>query len=327
MTLDHALVGIPRNPVPAGAVTGTFKAYDGMEIRHARWDPPRRGRKGTVCVFPGRAEFIEKYFETVSDLRQRGFAVAMIDWRGQGGCSRILRNPRKGHVEDFAQYDRDLAQFMSDIVLPDCPPPYFALAHSMGGNILLRAACMRDCWFDRMVLSAPMIRLGGRAPSLGLTDFVSQAAVFFGLGDLYLPGGAFFLPGGGPHEMSGMEPFEGNLQTSDRRRFKRNREILEAAPALGLGGPTIAWVQAAAASMKAINSFGFPPKVHVPVLMVAAGNDQVVSGKAIDELAMQLRAGDRIVIDGARHEVLQEKDAFREQLWAAFDAFVPGEKG
>ena len=41
---------------------------------------------------------------------------------------------------------------MTQIVLPDCPPPYFALAHSMGANILLRAACHRDCWFDRMVL-------------------------------------------------------------------------------------------------------------------------------------------------------------------------------
>ena len=77
------LVDIPANPVPEGAVSGTLKTRDGVTLRFARWQPPP-GRKGTVCLFTGRAEFIEKYFETVRDLRARGFAVAMLDWRGQG---------------------------------------------------------------------------------------------------------------------------------------------------------------------------------------------------------------------------------------------------
>ena len=75
--LPMTLVGIPRNPVPAGAVAGSFIAHDGMEIRYARWSPPKRGRKGTVCLFTGRAEYLEKYFETV----QRRVAVAAMDWR------------------------------------------------------------------------------------------------------------------------------------------------------------------------------------------------------------------------------------------------------
>ena len=89
------LVSIPANPVPEDVVSGTIKTPDGAELRFARWAPPA-GRKGTVCVFAGRSESIEKYFETVRDLRERGFAVAMIDWRGQGHSSRRLRDPRKG---------------------------------------------------------------------------------------------------------------------------------------------------------------------------------------------------------------------------------------
>jgi len=297
-------------------VSGTLTAFDGAELRYARWRPPARGRKGTVCLFGGRTEFIEKYFETISDLRQRGFAVAIMDWRGQGGSSRSLRNGFKGHVESFTEYDADLAQFMSEVVLPDCPPPYFALAHSMGANIVLRAACARDCWFERMVFAAPLIRFGKGAPSLGLIDGLAQLAVFFGLGDAYIPSGK--------DEAIELGPFEGNRLTSDRRRFDRNRLILEAAPQLGLGAPTIAWVRAAVESMTIVNAFGFPPQVHVPVLMIAAGEDRVVSNLAIEELAMQLRAGARVVIDGARHELLQEREGLREQLWAAFDAFVPG---
>ena len=75
------LIPIPANPVPEGATVGTVKTADGALLRFARFAPPP-GRKGTLCVFAGRAEFIEKYFETVRDLRARGFAVATFDWRG-----------------------------------------------------------------------------------------------------------------------------------------------------------------------------------------------------------------------------------------------------
>ena len=39
---------------------------------------------------------------------------------------------------------------------------------------------------------------------------------------------------------------------------------------------------------------------------------------------MWLRGGSVLMIDGARHEILQEADVYREQLLAAFDAYVPG---
>ena len=145
------LVSIPANPVPDDAVAGTFKTPDGVSLRFARWAPPP-GRKGTVCLFQGRSEFIEKYFETVRDLRARGFAVATLDWRGQGLSDRALRNPRKGYVRNFAQYQIDLETFINEIVLPDCPPPLFALGQSMGATILLRAAHAGHRWFDRTVL-------------------------------------------------------------------------------------------------------------------------------------------------------------------------------
>ena len=86
------LVTLSSNPVPSGAVVGTFKGHGDVLLRFARWGATRTPRHGTACLFPGRAEFIEKYFEVVADLRRRGYAVAIMDWRGQGGSERALAN-------------------------------------------------------------------------------------------------------------------------------------------------------------------------------------------------------------------------------------------
>ena len=110
------LISLARNPVPTGATTGMLKGYDGHELRYALWEATRGPRRGTMCIFEGRTEFIEKYFETVGDLRRRGFAVAIMDWRGQGASARPVGDPRKGHIHSFSEYDRDLRCFMRDIL-------------------------------------------------------------------------------------------------------------------------------------------------------------------------------------------------------------------
>jgi lysophospholipase len=308
------LVSIPANPVPGDVVTGTLKTADGVALRFARWAPPR-GRKGTVCLFQGRAEFIEKYFETVRDLRARGFAVATFDWRGQGFSERAVRNRRKGHVHDFSSYDVDLETFVNEVVLPDCPPPVFALAHSMGASILLRAAYQGQRWFDRMVLLAPMVALPGMRGS-GLTRTGVKVMRLIGLGGSYVPDG--------DASVIIQRPFIGNRLTSDPVRYARNMAVLEAQPALAVGWPTVAWTDSAFTVMRQLQDPNFPLKIRQPMLIIAAGNDQIVSTPTIDEFAIRLRAGSHLIVPGSRHELLMEQDRFRQQVLAAFDAFVPG---
>jgi lysophospholipase len=308
------LVSIPANPVPENVVSGTIKTPDGAELRFARWAPPA-GRKGTVCVFTGRSEQIEKYFETVRDLRDRGFAVAMIDWRGQGYSSRRLRDPRKGYVRDFTDYEVDVETFVQQVVLPDCPPPFFALAHSMGGTVMLRLAHAGKHWFDRMVLSAPMIDLPGRRTSLP-ARMLLRTLRLLGQGGRYIPGGS--------DKLTGAEGFINNPLTSDPVRYARNAAILEEDSRLGIAAPTIAWADAAFKAMHTFKGAHYPSEIRQPILMLAASSDTIVSTAAIEEFAYHLRAGSHLVIAGSKHEILQEQDRYRAQFWAAFDAFVPG---
>jgi lysophospholipase len=308
------LVSIPANPVPNDVVTGEIKTSDGVNLRFARWHPPP-GRKGTVCVFQGRAEFIEKYFETVRELRARGFAVATLDWRGQGGSERALSDPHKGHVSDFSEYELDVEAFMNEVVLPDCPPPLFAIGHSMGGSVMMRIARHGSRWFDRIVLSAPMIRLPGMR-SAPFSRFTVRAMRYMGMGSAYVPGGSSTMVATGP--------YIGNVATSDPVRHARTKAILEAAPELGLGSPTVSWINAAYRAMGEFADPNFPSKVRQPLMLIAAGRDQVVSTAAIEDIAIRLRAGSHLIVAGSRHELMMEQDSYRGQFWAAFDAFVPG---
>ena len=309
------LVSTPKNPIPLGASSGFLDVRKGVRIRFASWQSALRERRGTVCIFPGRNEFIEKYFEVIGELRRRGFAVAILDWRGQGGSSRLTRGASKGHVRDFFDYEEDLAHFMRGVVLPDCPLPYFALAHSMAGPVLFNAATKRGNWFSRMVMVAPMVKLVGLPMSQAMCARLVDVLTFFGFGKQAVPG---------KPEQWTCDVFEGNPLTSDRERFYRNLGVLQAAPKLAAGPPTFGWLHAAFEAMDRLQDEKYAPRVRIPSLLVAAGDDQVVSSLATEDLASRLRGGSQIVLRGSRHEILQERDTIREQFWAAFDAFVPG---
>ncbi len=299
---------------PPGLCSGRLTTPDGAVLRYALARPESRPIRGTVTLLQGRAEFIERHYETISALLQRGFAVATFDWRGQGLSSRLARNHLRGHISSFTQYDRDLATFMRRIVLPDCPPPHFALAHSMGAHILLRSAWHHP-WFERAVLTAPMIRIRPRHFSEHTWRFLSQLAHFSGLGRLFAPGVPKRLPDG---DESARKPL-----THDRRRFLAILELLRTHPQLATAGPTLGWIHAALRSMDSLQRRA---KLHLPplypMLVIAAGDDRLVDREAARRFAAAVGDMAFLVLHGARHDLFLEADRYRNALWAAFDSFI-----
>ncbi|MBZ6077377.1 alpha/beta fold hydrolase [Microvirga puerhi] len=309
------LVPTPNNPVPAEPSLYAIRTRDGLSLRAASWLPEIGRPRGTVCIFQGRAEFIEKYFEVIGELLQRGFAVVAFDWRGQGLSDRQVRNARKGHVRRFADYRLDVEALRDQVLIPHMPEPHFALAHSMGGAIALNAAYESWLPFRRLVTTTPMI-------SLSMIKTLRTAAILDRL-LRWLGFGKAFVPGGGETSISTM-PFKGNRLTSDPERYARNAE---AATALGdgaIGAPTVAWLDAAFRFMKCFTDPAYARKIRLPTLIIAAGADPVCATPATERFASRLKAGHAIVIPGARHEIMMERDDIREQFWAAFDAFIPG---
>ncbi|KAA2236559.1 alpha/beta fold hydrolase [Salinarimonas soli] len=309
------LVPTPDNPVPDGAEILAVKTRDGLSLRTARWAPAGGEVRGTVLLLQGRAEFIEKYFETIGDLLARDLAVVTFDWRGQGGSDREVPDPRRGHVRRFSDYALDLEAVVEQVMTPSGPRPWFVLAHSMGAAIALDLARRDALPVERLVALAPMIRLSmiraERWPPM-----VAQALWALGLGKQY-------IPGGGATSIA-TKPFAGNRLTGDPVRYARNATSAAAVGPGAIGDPTVGWLHAAFRFMARFTETRAPLEIRLPTLVVAAGNDPVCSTPAIERFAARLKAGHALVLRGARHEILMESDPIRRQFWAAFDAFIPG---
>jgi lysophospholipase len=314
MTEPVELANVPSNPVPAGTVAAMFETIDHVMLRYARFPRTGGAPKGTICLVQGRTEFIEKYFETIGDFTGRGFTVATFDWRGQGGSQRLIKNALHGYVDSFDDFWCDLKSFHQSILLPDCPPPFYLVGHSMGGLVALMAASRDRMMFDRVFLSAPMLAIDRQPLSMAGMATVAEALCFFGLGQMPI--------GRRQDKLPSAANFPGNPVTSDLTRFMRMVDVITARPDLALGHPTVRWSAAAMRAMADAQRDSFPGQIRIPVLMLAAALDEVVSTPAIEQLGLRMRTGRHVVVPGARHELFMENDAIRAQVFAAFDAFI-----
>lgn len=320
MSLSLDFTEIEGNEIPDGASVGSFESFDGVNIRYGVFKPLEGTPcHGTLCLFGGRSEPIEKYFETIKKLQLRGFCVSIIDWRGQGLSDRLTKSRRKGHVKTFSNYVKDVEIYMQKVVYADCPAPYFAMAHSTGANILTQVAALAGVKsiFERMVLISPFYRFH----IYGLKELairsVSKLMYWFGMGKFK----ATFLEGG-PKEDKPFNP--DNLISSDPKRMKREQNIIKANVNLALGAPTFGWLNAAFDSIAKINKYKFIERIKTPILVIMGTEDYLVSQDAMESVAKQMSGAGLIKIDGGRHELLMENDKIVAQTWAAIDAFLPG---
>jgi len=304
------LLSTPANQVPERHIAGYFTARDGVRLRYAIFKNDKPTAKGTIVLLQGRNEFIEKYFETIRHFTDLGFWVATFDWRGQGGSDRLLKNPLRGHVRKFADYESDLSQFLETIVLPDTRLPFLLVAHSMGALVALSSAPKLANRIDKMALLAPFVDLSDQKFSGGFIFWMCRLLSIFGLGWLNLTRDVF------------PRPFESNVLTSDITRFRRNQDIYKTYPQLRIGPPTARWIANMLGTIKKVRRLSHLDSIRVPTLLLAASADKIVSLHVVEALANRFRAGALVTIDGARHELLQETDRHRLAAVAAIDAFL-----
>lgn len=287
---------------PDGARAVWLRTADGTRIRLGVWPA---GSKGTILMFPGRTEYIEKYGRFAADLAKRGYGLIAMDWRGQGLADRPAHRRDMGHVVSFDEYREDVAAMRAVLAEFDLPEPWFLLGHSMGGAIGLRAL------YDGLpvagaIFSAPMwgIRMSGVLKSV--SGVVLGLSKPLGLDKR-------FAPTTGPAEPM---VFQDNPLTNDREMFDYMSGQVEKHPELALGGPSIRWVDAALEETEALMAMD-PP--DLPMLAILGTEESIVEPSAIHDRCASWPGSRLHIVDGGRHEVLMEAPERREPILTLID--------
>jgi len=294
-------------PLPIKAV--------GASLRAARFPAaPDVASRGVCVLLNGQTEFIEKYFEVIDELRGRGFSVATMDWRGQGGSTRMTQDSRKSFVGDFSEYDDDLDTLMNWIVTPmlAAGEKPTALAHSMGAHVLLRRLAAAPASFGPCVLSAPMIAISFR----GQREFLARAVTRYQVWRGRQAGWVWGMEARDPYKVS----FATQLVTSDPQRFERTQTLLRERPDLRLAGATWGWLAAALRSIDWLKDTA--PAITTSMLVVGAGSDRICVTPQTKAFAARLPNASYLEIQESGHEILMERNPIRAKFWAAFDAFM-----
>lgn len=299
---------------PANGKAVWLHAADGVRLRAVHWGG---GQRGTVVILTGRTEYAEKYGPTAAALAADGWSALAFDWRGQGFADRALPDPMIGHVDSFAEYQRDLDAVMEWLQregrAAGLNPPHAMLAHSMGGLIGLRVL-RRGRPFARAVFSAPMW-------GLALPRWQSLAASLVSRLPLSLPQDHAYAPGDGKGAYVLSTPFAGNLLTSSREDWDWLALQAREEPAFRLGRPSLGWLRAACREMRALKRAASP---SVPALISLGSEEHIVSPAAIRRRAASWPQARLLACEGGRHEILLEKPALRDAFLAEMRAFLAG---
>lgn len=290
-----------------------LRTADQVKIRVGVWN--ETGKKGTVLLFPGRTEFVEKYAHTAADLAAAGYATLAIDWRGQGLADRLIANPLIGHVGSYQDYQLDVAAVVRAVEYLDLPQPLFLIGHSMGGSIGLRAL-YNNLGVKAAAFTAPM--WGIKMPSTH-----RPAAWAFSWASRHLGLSTLMSPGTSAESYVSTAPFEDNMLTTDPTLYELMQQQLIRHPELSLAGPSLNWLHQALTETLALSRL---PAPDTPCLTFLGSNERIVDPIRIRDRMASWPQGQLIEVPGAEHEILMERDALRQpataEIVALFDRFA-----
>lgn len=286
-----------------------IQADDGTKLRVCNWK--HQAPRGTVFVFHGRTEYIEKYGRIAKMLVEYGWNVVAIDWRGQGYSDRPAHDPMQGYVDHFAQYQQDFDALIAYAQSVDLPKPWNMLGHSMGGCIGLRALHRRGDEFDHVTFSAPMWGIEFGPLMNPFASAIAKIGMGLGFAKSYVPstnGDCYLLTG----------EFDGNRLTNDPDNWHYMVKQVKEDQELRLGGPSFSWVSGAIVEINDLMS-KTPP--NIPAMTLLGTEEAIVKPQNIYDHMNKWDNGILLNIQNGRHEVLMERRDLIEKLVRDIDAF------
>lgn len=254
---------------------------------------------GTIIICPGRTESSLNWMEYSLALRNKGYAVAIIDHLGQGQSERLLPGSDKGHIDSFETYVDDYNFFLSQ-VQNKLDGPYFLIANSMGAPIALMADTSA---YAKIVLHAPMFKIKTTPIPYFLASFFSEVLNILNLAESYAPMTGPFAPA----------PFSENLFATSKARYEFDVSLLKKYPQNIVGGPTVQWVHEALRVPELVEKS--IQKIQVPILLYQADEENFVDNEFQKKLCSSVSNCQLVFWPKSKHVFHLEGDATLNALF------------
>lgn len=258
-----------------------------IDINHARlvshyWEAPRA--TATVFVAHGLFDHVGIYLKLITALLENGFSVLAVDMPGHG-----LSEGARAEVDDFDRYSEAISTCL-DLMLPDSGSTVFGLGQSAGGSAVMQYVFNSgaDCRFKKIALLAPLVR-----PS-------QWPLVNFSYGVL------------SPFISLFPRSFTANSHDEDFVDFLKNDPLQPKHISIRWMGAMKAW----------INRFGSYSASNIPTLIVQGTSDKTVDWKRnLPLIEKQFTNTEVVIVEGAKHHLVNEGDAWREKVFNAVLSF------
>lgn len=287
-TVEPALAAVRQS--------GTFRVADGTELAVSLY--PAEAPRGSVVIVHGFSETAEKYRELIWYFLNENYTVLAYDQRGHGRSTRTAPADVT-HVTAFEDYVEDLHALLV-AKAEELPRPRYLFSHSMGGAVGALFLITYPGFFEKAVLSSPMI--AARHDGLGLHACRGICLFCMKTGRA----AKRIFVSGKTSDPTGETPETGASDSA--ARFEYYRQLRLTNPVLFGGAPTYNWTYASLGVTKKILKKGAPERVKIPVLLFSADNDTLVKRKPQQEFIRRVAHG-TFVTEPAKHEIYAAGDA------------------
>lgn len=268
-----------------------------VELFYQTWTT--RESLGTLVVTHGISEHSDSYAKTADNLCKLGWNVIAWDLRGHGRSE-----GKRGHIGNFADYSRDLAQLLRHLKrVGHLEKPFALVGHSMGGLITLRFLIDETLDAPRpgaAVLSSPLLGV-----ALAVPPVKDLAARFL---NRMWPSITLYNEIKTEDLVRDIEW----LKTYEKDALRHDK----ISPALYLGMFEV---------IEEVKRSG--SKVKLPILVQAAGQERIVSLQAIKDFFPEISSSNKklVVYEDSYHEIYNDLD--RESVFKDLDRFVSAALG
>ena len=286
----------------------------GNSLYCARYDAD--DAKGVVIISHGFTETAEKYLELIYYFLKHRYRVYQPEHCGHGRSYRLVEDLSLVHVDRYDRYVQDLLA-AADVARREHPElPLFLYAHSMGGGIGAAALSAQPEWFEKAVLSSPMIRPLTAGVPWPMAKLLANVLCQMGRAKQYVPGG---------HPFDGKEPFEDSASIN-RERFEYYLKKRSAEPLYQMTAASCGWLNQAARLNHFLMHEGWK-RMKAPVLLFQAQDDAFVSASEQERLAEKVNGAGKTSIRikrvaGTKHEIFNSGEQVLADYWKQiFDFF------